>query len=98
MTSLTSLGLQDPNLLKVLTLSIVLFLDGSSARGSASGEEEWSEDMEEPEMEFDEMGLELAAQDGKFVLSSPKYSACETIWMSATALLSLPATFSIYTK
>ena len=29
------------------------------------GEEEWSEDMEEPEMEFDEMGLELAAQDGK---------------------------------
>ncbi len=41
------------------------FVDGSSARGSASGEEEWSEDMEEPEMEFDEMGLELAAQDGK---------------------------------
>ncbi len=41
--------------------------DGSSARGSASGEEEWSEDMEEPEMEFDEMGLELAAQDGKMI-------------------------------
>ena len=39
--------------------------DGSSVRGSVSGEEEWSEDMEEPEMEFDEMGLELAAQDGK---------------------------------
>lgn len=47
-----------------LTLSPII-ADGSSARGSVSGEEEWSEDMEEPEMEFDEMGLELAAQDGK---------------------------------
>ncbi len=40
----------------------MFFSDGSSLR---SGSEEWSEEVEEPEMEFDEMGLELAAQDGK---------------------------------
>ena len=49
----------------ICNVSFWFVSDGSSARGSVSGEEEWSEDMEEPEMEFDEMGLELAAQDGK---------------------------------
>ena len=39
--------------------------EGSSV---TSSQEEWNENVVEPELEFDEMGLELAAEDGKMVL------------------------------
>lgn len=38
--------------------------EGSSV---ASSQEEWNENIVEPELEFDEMGLELAAEDGKML-------------------------------
>ena len=51
-----------------------MFIFSVSTEDSTSGE--WNDNLDEPELEFDETALELAAQDGKLKINNLDKKFC----------------------
>ena len=55
---------------------------GGGSTGGSTSSQDWDDHVEEPELEFDDMGMELAAQDGKIGAHRVGCNHSPTCWSS----------------